>query len=146
MYNKIQNMIKESNACRFYGGVSEAEINNAEKVLGVIFPISYRRFLKDYGVGTIGYDEILGITKNNKGWPSVIWNTLEERVNGEMPRELIPVYLYEDEFYFCIDTSMCINGECPIVAIDIGDSAGERKKTYDSFDELLLKILNNNIV
>lgn len=34
---------------------------------------------------------------------------------------------YDDEFYFCMDTSMFIEGECPIVAIAVGGADGERK-------------------
>lgn len=48
---------------------------------------------------------------------------------------------YDDEFYFCMDTSMFIEGECPIVAIAVGGAAGERKRIYDTFGELLFEMV-----
>lgn len=145
MYNKAKELIEKTKVGVFFGGVQEEIIVKAEKELDVVFPVSYRNFLKDYGVGRIGNEEILGITNKNQGWPSVIWNTLEVRNYGGMPRELVPVYFYDDEFYFCLDTSVFKDGECPIVAVDAGDPSRERKKTYDSFGELIFEIVKTVI-
>ena len=145
MYNKAKEAMNKTKIGSFIGGVQEEIIVKAEKKLDVVFPVSYKNFLKDYGVGRIGNEEILGITKNNQGWPSVIWNTIEEINFGQMPKELVPVYLYDDEFYFCLDTSEFKDGECPIVAVNIGDAGGERKKTYDSFGALLFEIVKTVI-
>lgn len=48
----------------FFGGASEEDIRNAEEMLGLKFPQSYREFLKEYGSGGICGVEILGVQGN----------------------------------------------------------------------------------
>ncbi len=65
MNEKIIKMIEEYGEERdFFGGASEEDIRNAEEILGLKFPQSYRAFLKEYGSGGICGVEILGIEGN----------------------------------------------------------------------------------
>lgn len=65
MNEKIIKMIEEYGEERdFFGGASEEDIRNAEEMLGLKFPQSYREFLKEYGSGGICGVEILGVQGN----------------------------------------------------------------------------------
>lgn len=62
MNEKITNMIAEYGQEKdFFGVVSEIDICNAEKTLGLKFPRSYRDFVKIYGSGGICGVEIVGV-------------------------------------------------------------------------------------
>jgi hypothetical protein len=65
MNEKIKKMIEEYGEERdFFGGASDEDISNAEEMLGLKFPQSYREFLKEYGSGGICGVEILGVQGN----------------------------------------------------------------------------------
>ena len=65
MNESILKMIEEYGEERdFFGETTEKDIQNAEELLDLKFPQSYRFFVKDYGSGGICGVEILGVQGN----------------------------------------------------------------------------------
>ena len=101
MNNKILEMITQyEEDDDFCGEVSEADIKLVEEKLNVIFPESYKWFVRNYGSGGICGVEILGI--ENKDNSSVVNGTERYRALG-LDSDCIVV---EDlgEFIICVDT------------------------------------------
>ena len=146
MYNNAKEILeKNKDKCFFAGGVSNREIENTESELNVLFPESYKEFLRDFGVGRVCNEEILGITKTNQGWPSVLWNTKEDRKNINLRENIIPIYLRDDEFYYCLDTSNYNCNECTVVVIGIGMIGDIVENAYNSFGEFLLDLVKKHL-
>ncbi|VYT63121.1 SMI1/KNR4 family protein [Clostridium paraputrificum] len=102
MNNRIVDMIKKyGEENDFYGRINEDDIKLVEHRLGMIFPESYRCFIRNYGSGGICGVEILGI--ENKDNPSVICGTQRYRKLGLETGCIV----IEDlgEFIMCIDTN-----------------------------------------
>ncbi|MGA4722181.1 SMI1/KNR4 family protein [Fictibacillus nanhaiensis] len=90
----------------FIGEIEEEMIVAAETDLKVIFPKSYRFFLKRYGAGDIFGEEIFGLGLEESGIPSMPWITKKLREEEGLPNSLICVYStgYDNEYY-CLDCS-----------------------------------------
>ncbi len=58
-------------------GVSEADICDAEKKLGVQFAEDYRKYLSDYGIAAANGHELTGITRSSR--VNVVYVTENER-------------------------------------------------------------------
>ena len=102
MNNRIVDMINEyGEENDFYGRINEGDIKLVEQRLGMIFPESYRCFIRNYGSGGICGVEILGI--ENEDNPSVICGTERYRKLG-LENGCIVI---EDlgECTICIDTN-----------------------------------------
>lgn len=72
--------IKSSDAETF-SGVSEAEVQQAEKRVGMTFPETYRAIVKEFGSLEVGSDEIFGL--GVEGYLNVVETTLKERQIAE---------------------------------------------------------------
>src|SRR5437764_12396518 len=61
----------------------EALVGAAEEALSVQFPPSYRRFLREFGAGSFGGQEIYGVIDDadfeHSSIPDAVWNTLSLR-------------------------------------------------------------------
>ena len=129
MNKKIVDMIKhygEEND--FYGRINEDDIKLVEKSLNIVFPESYKWFIRNYGSGGICGVEVLGI--ENKEDSSVIRGTERYRMLGLESGCIV----IEDlgEFIRCIDT----NDENKIIR---WDRVGKNKEyRYDNFYEYLI--------
>lgn len=103
----------------FSGQRDEALIAAAEAALGVTFPPIYRRFVRELGAGSIGAEEVYGVTSENftqGAIPNGIWITLQIRSDSELPASMIVIYDAGESEYFVLDTSHTEpNGECPVV-------------------------------
>ena len=80
----------------------------AQDCLAVKFPETYRRFLLDYGAGGIGSFEIFGVIQENFGdhdyfHIDVVWLTLKDRREWNLPIFLVPVFNLGDGELFCLD-------------------------------------------
>lgn len=80
--------IKNSEAETFTG-VSEEEIQEAEKQLGMSFPKTYRFIVKEFGSVEVGSEEIFGLGVD--GYLNVVETTLKERVfaQGQLEKYLV---------------------------------------------------------
>ncbi len=103
----------------FDGPKPEEWISSAESILGVKFPLTYRRFLAFYGCGDIAGQEFYGIIKNDfrhSGVPDAIWLTLDERKKSKLPLSFVIIYAASDGSYYALDCSRWSDvEECPIV-------------------------------
>lgn len=107
-YENARRMITESEDSDFDGEKPEELVQKAEEALGLKFPPTYRRFLREFGCGDIGGKEFYGITDGNfesSSVPNAIWLTLNERKNGSLPDNYI--IIYSDGFgnYCAIDAN-----------------------------------------
>ncbi|MEK4289998.1 MULTISPECIES: SMI1/KNR4 family protein [Paenibacillus] len=138
MNEKIIKMIEEYGEERdFFGGASEEDIRNAEEMLGLKFPQSYREFLKEYGSGGICGVEILGV-QGNLG-ASVVKATERWRNIGLD----IGLIVIEDsgEFVRCM-YSADVNDNRVFSWIRGG---GELSVRYDTFDDYTIDMFQEGI-
>ncbi|OKP67880.1 spore coat protein [Paenibacillus sp. P3E] len=138
MNEKIIKMIEEHSEERdFFGGASEEDILNAEEMLGLKFPQSYREFLKEYGSGGICGVEIVGV-QGNLG-ASVVKATERWRNIG-LDMGLIVI---EDsgEFVRCM-YSADVNDERVFSWIRGG---GELSVRYETFDDYTIDMFQEGI-
>ncbi|MGE7673450.1 SMI1/KNR4 family protein [Lysinibacillus sp. NPDC094403] len=71
------------------GAIDDDIIVQAEKELDMVFPNSYRKIVKQYGVISAGTDEIFGLGVS--GYLNVIETTKEERIlaNGDLDKYVV---------------------------------------------------------
>lgn len=120
----------------FVGEINPSLIDEAEELLGVTFPNSYKYFLKKLGCGDIYGQEFYGIIKAdfiNSGIPDAIWITLKKRKDSGLPDYLVIVYFGGDGDYYAIDCRDSNNA--PIVYWEPGASKKSDKlhKIADDF-------------
>lgn len=116
-YMEAKEMFDEE-AVEFTGGVSQKDIENTEKKLGVTLPESYKAFLQDCGAGDVGGEVILGITLEEDEELDMTVITLNEREQG-LPKNMVIVYYgWDDDMLYCLDTSQMKEKECPVAALD----------------------------
>lgn len=139
VFEIIENNIEESD---FSGPIENDKITIAEEILKVNLPKSYSAFLEKYGAGDISGIEIYGIIKDPKidaeMIPNGIWLTLNLRKENNLPDKFVVISETGYGSYYVIDTSITnSNEESPILLWDIN----AKEKIADSFDEFLLKLL-----
>lgn len=122
---------------RFEAGcpASEEYISAAERELGVVYPRSYRSFLRYFGTGTLHYFEIYGIPMNHLWGDVVMMNQLSSQ---PVPARFVKFTEKAGERGYYFDTSqMNSERECPVVAIGSGREA---YPIADSFLDFLRKV------
>ncbi|GAA5113360.1 SMI1/KNR4 family protein [Bartonella jaculi] len=92
-------------------------IKRAEETLGLQFTSSYKGFLKNYGGGEIGCEEIFsiyGVDFETVYGGDIVYNRLTEIKNGlAKPQQLVVSRTdFGETFYF--DYSQFRDGECPL--------------------------------
>lgn len=103
----------------FAGPVPEAEISDAENVIGLAFPPTYRQFVKRLGAGNVEAQEFNGIIHGKsvaevQESPSV-GLTLRERVDVGLPESMIIVSDTGTGEYYVLDASRtAVNGDLPV--------------------------------
>lgn len=123
-YEKASSLIKQylDNAY-FIGSRSEALVGAAEQALNLKFPVTYRRFVLEYGAGGLGGEEIYGVINENfehSGGADAVWNTLELRRRVEFSNDYIAIYSVGDGEVFCLDLGTSMNNEPPVIAFEPG--------------------------
>lgn len=98
-------------------GVAVDEVDDAERLLDVVFGNSYRSFLIDFGWINVGSFELYGLGADIPPYLDVVKETLWERIESGMPlpHHLIPISNTGGGDHYCLDSSRVIAGECPIV-------------------------------
>lgn len=140
-YDEAANFIsKNSNVAQFGGqenAVSNEWIDAAEKRLGIIFPISYKWFLNNYGGGEIGGDEIYSVYGQDfdlvQGGDIVHMNLLD-RSAGLMEKNQIVISKTDFGEVFYFDYS---NDAEPIIKLKL--PSGESIAYAVDFLEFLIK-------
>jgi antitoxin YobK len=101
---------------------SDDDIREAENALNVVLPESYKNYLKEWGCLNIGPFEYYGLTKDNNfvesSVPNFVWFTLQVREQVGLPERLVVFQNKNEEIYYCLDTSLPIDGDCKVAVWD----------------------------
>lgn len=103
----------ESGACWFAGERPESLIETAEQTLGFRFPPSFRLFARELGAGSVGSEEIYGVTSpnfDNGSIPNGVWLTLRARTEWNLPDSLLVIYFDGGVDYYVLE---CGAGDQP---------------------------------
>lgn len=107
----------------FAGERSEEVVAAAEAALQLTFPPTYRRFLRELGVGDIAGREFFGVIDadfDSSASPDVVWVTRQSRERAGLPKSLVVVAELGDGVEVVLDTENArSDGECPAVAWDL---------------------------
>lgn len=133
----------------FVGSQPDDMLDFAAETLGVKFPITYRMFLAEYGAGNFGSQEIYGVFRKDtlkSGIPDTVWLTLRSRADGHFPHSLVVLYDLGDGSYYCLDTSMMRDGECPVKIFMPGlDTAISKDEVFPDFGDFFLDVIRAEI-
>jgi antitoxin YobK len=130
-YEEASELIASQPDLGDYAGPRDEELVRAvEQRLGVEFPPSYRRFLRDFGAGSFGGQEIYGVIDadfENSGIPDAVWHTFSLRDDGDIPPELVAIYATGDGEQLCVQSGTV---DTPMLAIWPG--SGEDPEVAES--------------
>jgi antitoxin YobK len=104
-------------AADFTGGASSDEIQRAESLLGLNFPLAYKEFLETFGCGNYSDAEFFGLIPGNvpaDSAPCAIWFTQSERGHRDFPRDFVVIYASSFGPLYCLATEEAAEGDCPI--------------------------------
>lgn len=143
LFDNLAARIAASQRAKFGHGVPEAIVADAESVLGVRFPMSYRWWLLRYGAGHLGGYELQGLAPvmPSERDPSEIYvgdvvrTALLNRSAGQPP-QLLELLDYEgDEVYYLDLSNPTPDGEAPVLCRFI--ETGELESIAPSFAAFL---------
>lgn len=131
------------------GAASEELVRQAEIVLGVALPPSYRAFLARYGTLSLAPNEIYGLTLADRegglgepGAPSTVGFTLESRADVGLPQGLVVLVNHDGVEYDCLDTNAPhAHSECPVVRWNVPTRGRVIVPVAPSFDAYLAMML-----
>lgn len=138
----IEEIQKSGQELYWMGGASANAIQGLEELLDTRLPDSFRSFLEKYGGGGLLEEEISGIENDD---PSIehrgsVWrDTLRCRIDFALPRNLIVIYLSDDEVVWCLDASAGSGNEYPVVSYDI--FANKVIPIADNFEQFFIEYL-----
>jgi hypothetical protein len=100
------------------GPVSEEEVAAAERELGVMFPPSYRAFLRQYGAGMVKSYELFGLPRHRLWGDVVMMNQLTPTL---LPSCFLKIVGDNGHCSYYLDTSQIDSqGECPVMSFQGG--------------------------
>jgi hypothetical protein len=129
-YDRASELIRQHpEAADFVGPCPAKLIAQAEARLGLRFPDSYRRFLREYGAGNLAGVEIYGVIDDQfeqGGIPDAVWYTLNLREEFDLPEHLLGIHdLGDGELYF-LDLSARA-AEAPVLIYHPGADSQEQQ-------------------
>lgn len=133
-------LIRENPTADFVGPRTAESVAQAEQMLGVKFPESYRQFLLCLGAGSVRGCELYGIVDNEgtaSGVPSVVWLTQRLRDSCGFPPSLIAISDTGYGGYHAIDTA---RGDSPVVEWQPFDASEACCAIADDFGAYLFEI------
>jgi antitoxin YobK len=133
----------DSGLCWFAGERSEELVEAAEKALGFSFPPPYRLFVRELGAGSVGADEIFGVTSadfEKSTVPNGVWLTLAARRNWHLPGWMMVVYFDGGVDYYVMDVRV---PDPPLVVWRPGVTRSPEDLTimHESFGDFLADIV-----
>ncbi|MDM5186113.1 SMI1/KNR4 family protein [Bacillus sp. DX4.1] len=126
----------------FLGGINDDFIQNAEKLLKVKFPKSYRWFLNTYGSGGLAGMEIYGCEDTFED-SSVVYHTNMYREQYNLSLNYV-VLNDIDGTVTCLDVNQMNNKECPVILWS-RFTKELYKITYNNFYSYLLDCLQESV-
>ena len=135
----------------FAGQRSEELISLAEAALGLKFTGAYREFLKNYGAGNFGAQEVYGVVTDdfeNSSVPDGIWYTLTEREEISLPNNLLVIYDTGSDELYCLDFQRMNSDNEPVI-VSFVPGVDLNKQEYElianDFGDFLLDMVNREI-
>lgn len=145
-YKEAVDLIENNKSKSFFVGQRSDElILKAEETLGLKFSKLYKSFLKTYGAGNFGAEEIYGVIDEdfeNSSVPDAIWFTLTERNEVNLPENLLVIYDTSSDEILCLDfNKLNIENEPEIVSFVPGLDLNSQKyeKIGEDFGDFLLQ-------
>jgi len=146
-----ETILNEEEIADFVGGRADELISLAEEELGLKFTGLYLDYLKTFGAGNFGAQEIYGIIDENfesSSVPDAIWYTLTERKKINLPDNLLAIYDTGSDEIYCLDYSnLDNNGEPKVVAFVPGVDL--ESQTYEiianDFGDFLLDLSREEV-
>ena len=134
--NKLFNLIEQyKQDAYFSGAVSKERILEAQDILNISFPASYKMFIEKYGSGDILGIEIYGIIKDPKidppAVPNAVWLTKKLRSDSNMQHKFLVISTTGYGPFYVLDTSeISDNDECPVYLWDLNNQI---EKKFNDF-------------
>lgn len=118
-YSQAKQLILNHKDRGFFAGPRpEGLIEAAEHKLGLKFTGTYLDFLRSFGAGNFGSDEVYGIIDGDfedSCVPDAIWFTLNKRKEIDFPQNLLVIYDTGSDELFCLDFNRRSTASEPIV-------------------------------
>lgn len=122
-YEQAMALIQTKGGGDFIGQRPEEWVAEAERKLGITFPPTYRRFLRELGCGGFRSEEFYGIVDADLllgPVPNGIWLTLDERQCTQLGPSYFIVQSGGDGNWYAIDTAQRNSeGESPVLLLDV---------------------------
>lgn len=139
-FTELAQRLRDFDASIFPGPASEEEIQQAEAELNVVFPNSYRWFLRtlggaDFPLEIFGLEPEWRLNEAASFW-NVVYITQSERSESEpkMPTPLVPFTPDGMGNHLCLDTASMSKGECPVVFWNHDAGEAQRpRQTHPTF-------------
>lgn len=133
--------------CFFAGARPTSLIEAAEKALDLTFPQTYRRFLREFGCGSIGHEEIYGIIHadfHRSSVPDAVWTTMQQRILSSISKRLVITMSLGDGDFAAI---LCTDGndEGAIVRYSPGSDNEFEEEMASDFGEFILGIVRSTL-
>lgn len=147
----IELMNENKNECHFIGARSEILIKIAEKRLDLKFVGTYLEFLRTFGAGNFGSQEIYGLIDDdfeNSSIPDAIWYTIIERREINLPNNLLIIYDNGIGELYCIDFNQQNEEREPCVVSyipGIDNNEQEYGQVACDFGDLLYELVKNQL-
>ena len=146
--DRLKLVLDESDS---FGPVSDERIAAAERALGVVFPASYRTFLRMFGASFIIAHDLAGLPDEPKSGETPMWsdvilvNRQTQRVSrGHIPSTLIDITNDGCDDTYYLDTSVLDSeGECPVVVLGPGRDC---EVVAPSFVDFIEKVAANRMM
>lgn len=140
-YESAIALIEAAGGGDFEGEKPDSLVAKGEAALGLTFPPSYRRFLQEFGCGSVNGFEVYGLIDDNfadSAIPNAIWLTLTERAECGLDPGFVIVGEGGDGVYLAIDTRVVDGaGESPVARIS--PDSREYERIAASFGDFLLE-------
>ena len=140
-YEQARRVVEAVGGADFEGVKQETLVAMAERVLGLTFPPSYRRFLLEMGCGGINGLEVFGLISDNfehSTVPNGIWLTLTERRRIGLHPAYVLIGEGGDGTFYALDTRQVGKGnEALVVRLSVDGKQSER--VADSFGDYFLE-------
>ena len=149
--SEFEEISKSMASATVAGPADDETIDEAEELLGIQFPPSYRLFLSVYGAALCDGFEIAGIIKKEDSekpplWMDVVTSNQQIRraLRGDLPEGYVMISDDGSEYTFYLDTAHReSSGECPVVVLGPGvDSI----QVATDFIEFVLRASSGRIV
>ncbi|MCW5833511.1 MAG: SMI1/KNR4 family protein [Labilithrix sp.] len=106
MFDKFERMLRAREDVVIGAGVDEQIVNEAAGLLGVVFPIQLREYLKQFGHVELGHFELFGLGDDVPAYLDLVRMTLTERTDTGCPlrSDLVPLLNDGGGNLYCITT------------------------------------------